>query len=137
VYLLDTNIVSELRKGARADPGVRKFFADASTQRLFLSVITIGELRKGVERLRNRGDAPQAKLLEDWLGGVLEQYEESILPFDQEVAQLWAYMLARAEQNPIDKQLAATALLYGLTLVTRNVRHVRGTGVIAMDPFAG
>ena len=71
-----------------------------------------------------------------WIDGLLAEFEGSILPFDLDVAHLWGHLLARSEQNPIDKQLAATAILYGLTVVTRNVRHVKDTGAAVLDPFA-
>jgi predicted nucleic acid-binding protein len=91
VYLLDTDVISEIRKGDKANPGVRAFFADTSRESvdLYLSVVTIGELRQGVERIRHRGDDAQAKLLGRWLEQVTMAYAESILAFDEETAHVW------------------------------------------------
>jgi toxin FitB len=91
VYLIDTNVISEARKGKAANLGVQAFFDDAAAHSidLYLSVITIGELRRGVELIRHRGDLPQAKKLEAWLAKLLTTYADLILPLDQEIAQLW------------------------------------------------
>lgn len=136
MYLLDTNVVSELRKGARADAGVRRFFAETALESAYLSVITIGELRAGAERIRLRNDSSQAERLERWLASIVAEYADAILPFDAEIAELWGHLLARLNQNPVDKQIAATALMYGLTVVTRNTRHMARTGVELLNPFA-
>lgn len=137
MYLLDTNIISELRKHRRANPGVQQFFQQATDQQapLFLSVITVGELRRGIELIKYRGDAPQAKLLEDWLTLVLEEYRERILDFTALEAQVWGKLRVPHPENSIDKQIAATALTYDLTLVTRNDRDFIKTGVRLLNPF--
>ena len=138
VYLIDTNVISEARKGARADPGVRAFF-DASIAgrvRLYLSAVTVGELRRGVELIRHRGDATQAGLLQAWLSSVLQDYREQLLPFDADVAQVWGRLRVPHHEHAIDKQLAATALIYDLTLVTRNVADFSVTGVRLFNPFS-
>jgi predicted nucleic acid-binding protein len=90
VFLIDTNVISEARKGARAHPGVRQFFARAAMDdtALYLSAVTVGELRRGVELIRYRGDTAQAALLEQWLSGVLQEYADRVLPFDVEAAQV-------------------------------------------------
>ena len=136
MYLIDTDVVSDARKRARANPGVRKFLREAATQGvpLFLSAITIGELRQGVEAVRHRGDAAQATRLSRWLGTVTRDYADAILPFDEEIAQIWGKLRVPGE-NPLDKQIAATALVYGLTVVTRNVPHYEPTGVAVLNPF--
>ena len=138
VYLVDTDVISEARKGPRAHSGVREFFADAGRRgaALYLSAVAIGELRQGVERIRHRGDAVQARRLERWLGEVTTQYAESILPIDAEVAEVWGRLRVPHADNPLDKQIAATALIYGLVVVTRNVAHFAPTGVPVHDPFA-
>src|SRR5271165_3639387 len=91
VYLVDTDVISELRKGEKANSGVRGFFAAARIEEasLYLSVVTIGELRTGVERLRHRGDTPQAKRLERWLRQVTTAYADAILAIDMDIAQVW------------------------------------------------
>jgi predicted nucleic acid-binding protein len=137
MYLVDTDVISDVRKGARANPGVRQFFRDAASQgsSLFLSAVTIGELRQGVEAVRHRGDVTQAIRLSRWLGTITKDYADAILPFDEEIAQLWGRLRVPHAENPLDKQIAATALMYGLTVVTRNVRHYEPTGVAVMNPF--
>ena len=137
VYLLDTDVVSELRKGESANRGVREFFEKAvrDSADLYLSAITIGEIRQGVERIRHRGDVPQAKRLERWLGQVTGAYAQAILSFDEECAQVWGRLRVPNPENPLDKQIAATALIYGLIVVTRNTAHYAPTGVQLLNPF--
>lgn len=137
MYLLDTNVISELRKQSRANSGVQQFFQTAVEQdaRLYISVITLGELRRGVELIRYRGDRPQADLLEAWLKTILDDYADHILEFTAAEAQVWGRMRVPHPQNALDKQLAATALICGLTLVTRNVSDFVGTGVPLLNPF--
>jgi predicted nucleic acid-binding protein len=137
VYLVDTDVISELRKKDKANRGVATFFEDTATRDipLYLAAVTIGELRRGVELIRHRGDSRQAHLLERWLEGLLAEYGENVLPFDADAAQLWGRLRVPHAENPLDKQIAATALLYDLVLVTRNVRHFAFTGVKVLDPF--
>jgi predicted nucleic acid-binding protein len=135
VYLVDTNVISEARKGERANPGVRKFWQAANGQDIYLSVQTIGEIRRGLENIRRRGDLPQARQLEAWLEVLVGQYADRILDFDQECAQVWGKLMSPHAQHPIDKQIAAIALIHGLTVVTRNVDDFRGTGVSLCNPF--
>jgi toxin FitB len=136
-YLIDTNVVSELRKQSKANPGVLIFFQQAAEQEapLYLSVITIGELRRGVEHIRHRGDRRQADLLEIWLQTVLEEYADHILDFTVLEAQIWGTLSVPNPQNALDKQIAATAFTCSLTLVTRNVSDFAGTGVSMINPF--
>src|SRR3990170_7824195 len=131
MYLVDTDVISNARKRTRANPGVRRFFQDAAAQRtpLFLSAVTIGELRQGVEAVRHRGDLAQANRLARWLRMVTTEYADAILAFDEEIAQIWGRLRVPHAENPLDKQIAATALLYGLSVVTRNVSHYEPTGV--------
>ena len=137
MYLVDTDVISNARKRTRANPGVRRFFRDAATQHipLFLSAITIGELRQGVEMVRHRGDLAQATRLSRWLDTVTRDYGDAILPFDEEIAQIWGKLLIPHAENPLDKQIAATELIYSLTVVTRNVRHYEPSGVAVLNPF--
>lgn len=137
MYLIDTNVVSEARKGSKADRGVRRFFENvvAAQESIYLSAITVGELRRGVELIRHRGDARQAALLETWLSLVLDQYAENVLEFDVESAQVWGRLRVPNHEHALDKQIAAIALVNGLTLVTRNVSDFAGTGVRVLDPF--
>lgn len=137
MYLVDTDVLSEARKGERANAGVRSFFQRAKEDDvpLFLSAITIGELRQGVETIRLRGDGLQAERLERWLERITIEYSESILALDAEIAQIWGRLRAPHPENPLDKQIAATALIYGLTVATRNTAHYSPTGVQLLNPF--
>jgi len=96
---------------------------------------TIGELRQGVERIRHRGDAEQARLLERWLKQVSRAYADAILPIDEETAHVWGRLRVPNPENPLDKQIAATALIHDLTVVTRNTEHFTSTGVRLKNPF--
>ncbi|MFO1434796.1 MAG: type II toxin-antitoxin system VapC family toxin [Candidatus Competibacteraceae bacterium] len=137
MYLIDTNIISEVRKKDKADRGVQRFLAQVATEEtpIYLSVVTLGELRRGIELIRHRGDAPQAQQLEAWLQIVLTEYADSILPIDEEIAQLWGRLRVPHPEHALDKQIAATALIYGLTVVTRNQRDFEATGVPVLNPF--
>ncbi|MBV8145409.1 MAG: type II toxin-antitoxin system VapC family toxin [Gammaproteobacteria bacterium] len=137
MYLVDTDVISEARKGNRGNAGVRAFFSQASQQRadLYLSAVTIGELRQGVERIRYRGDKSQAQRLERWLLRVTSAYADRILPLDEETAHVWGRLRVPNPENPLDKQIAATALLHDLVVVSRNVAHYAPTGVRVRNPF--
>lgn len=137
MYLIDTDVISEARKGDQANPGVQSFFRSAAGDQtpLYLSAVTIGELRQGVELIRHRGDAAQAERLERWLDRVSQDYADSILAFDGETAEVWGRLRVPHPENPLDKQIAATALINQLTVVTRNTAHYEPTGVPLLNPF--
>lgn len=137
MYLIDTNVISEARKKAKANPGVIEFFNHvASTgEAVYLSVVTVGELRRGIELIRLRGDAEQATLLEDWLTIVLDEYADNVLAFDADAAQIWGRLRVPNPEHALDKQIAATALVHDLTVVTRNTADFEGPGVRVMNPF--
>lgn len=138
MYLVDTNVISEARKGAKANAGVRAFWREVSSQSpqsLYVAVQTIGEIRCGLERIRARGDADQAEQLEAWLERLTAEHANRILSFDRECAEVWGGLMARSPHNPIDKQIAAIALLHDLAVVTRNVDDFAGTGVKLENPF--
>lgn len=138
VYLVDTNVISEIRKKLKANRGVQEFFRKAVENQtpLFVSVVTVGELRRGVELIRYRGDVRQANQLEAWLNGLLDEYQDHILGINQDIAQLWGKLRVPHAENAIDKQIAATALAYDLTVVTRNHKDFVKTGVRVLNPFA-
>jgi hypothetical protein len=114
------------------------FWADVARDDtpLFLSAITIGELRRGVDLIRHRGDQQQAAVLEAWLAQVLHDYGDRVLALDADAAQLWGRLRVPHPHNAIDKQIAAIALLHDLTLVTRNSEDFTGTGVRLLNPFS-
>jgi hypothetical protein len=133
-FLVDTNVISELRKGARANPGVRAWFADVADEEVHLSVLVVGELRRGIETIRRR-DPRQAVSLERWLGRVKSGHEARILPVDSRVAEEWGRLTALRPASVVDALMAATAKVHGLVLVTRNTRDVAWTGVPCLNPF--
>lgn len=137
MYLIDTNVISEARKGASCNRGVSDFFSRVNKEgeELFLSVITLGEIRRGIEKIRHRGDEKQAKMLERWLHGVHKNFADHILPLDEDVAEVWGRLRVPNHENAIDKLIAATALIHNLTLVTRNVDDFSGCGVDLFNPF--
>lgn len=138
MYLIDTDVISELRKRDEANPGVVAFFKEVASidAPLYLAAVTIGELRRGIELVRHRGDVKQARALERWLAGLLGDFGDSILAFDADAAQVWGRLRVPHPENPLDKQIAATALIHDLVLVTRNVKHFSATGVNLLNPFA-
>ena len=132
--LLDTNILSELRKGPRANLRLREWFDDVTADEIYLSVLVVGELRRGIERVRQR-DLKQAAALERWLTRVMTDHAERILPVDASIADQWGRLTAKRPGSVIDTLMAATALVHGLVLVTRNVKDVAWTGVSYLNPF--
>jgi predicted nucleic acid-binding protein len=134
-YLLDTNVISELRKGDRADPGVATWFAALADEEVFLSVLTLGEIRRGIENIRRR-DAETAGVLESWLGRVAAQHADRIIPVDRAIAEEWGRLNVPDPLPVVDGLLAATARVVGLTLVTRNTADLGRAGVGCVNPFA-
>jgi toxin FitB len=133
-YLIDTNIISEVRKGDRCDGHVATWFASIDDADIYLSVLVVGEIRKGIERAR-RTDPAQARALEKWLSTLKQSYGERILPIDQMVADEWGSMSAIRSVPTVDTLLAATAKIHRLTLATRNVADVAGLGADVLNPF--
>jgi toxin FitB len=133
-FLLDTNIVSEVRKRT-PDPNVEAWFASVPASDLFLSVLVIGEIRQGIERLVRR-DPEQAATFERWLDRLVHIYGDRIVPVTTDVAEAWGKLNVPDPVPVVDGLLAATALVHGWTLVTRNMGDVVGTRVRLLDPFA-
>jgi len=134
-YLIDTNILSELQKGGRCNADVQRWYAATDGDELFLSVLVIGEIRLGIERLRRR-DAVQAARLEQKLLTVETLMAGRVLPVTQAIAERWGCLNAPDPLPVIDGLLAATALEQDLILVTRNVRDVERSGVRLLNPFS-
>lgn len=133
-FLIDTNIISEVRKSDRADPGVAAWWAGVAEDELWLSALVLGEIRKGVELARRR-DPRKAEALEAWLGDVVKGFGDRVLPVDVAVAEEWGRMTAIRPVPVIDALLAATAKAHSLTLVTRNAADVAGLGADVLNPF--
>jgi predicted nucleic acid-binding protein len=133
-FLLDTNVVSEIRK-KQPHPSVSRWFGSVPESELFLSVLVIGEIRQGIERLARR-DPAQAEVYEQWLTQLATVYEDRIVPITTDVAEVWGQLNVPDPVPVVDGLLAATALVRGWTLVTRNTADVESTGVRLFDPFA-
>jgi toxin FitB len=134
-WLLDTNVLSETRKN-QADPGVIAFLQAADSSALYLSVLTIGELRKGIAAKR-RTDPAAAKSLAAWVEGLEVGFADRILSIDAAIARLWGEWSGDRPRPVVDTLLAATAVHHGLTFVTRNTRDVAGIPVKLHNPWTG
>lgn len=133
-FLIDTNVLSELRKRNRANPGVQRWYAGVRGDSLYLSVLTLGEIRNGIERIQRR-DPLAAASLETWFLQVEADMAGRILPVTAAIAERWGRLGVPDPLPVVDALLAATALEHGLTLVTRNVADVERTGVPLLNPF--
>lgn len=133
MYLLDTVVVSELRRRER-NANVVLWVESVAPMDLFLSTVTIGEIELGIEKQRPVNTV-FANELTHWLDRTLRLYAERILPVDVEVARRWGRLAARLGHRGLDLAIAATALEHGLTVATRNVSHFSPTGVMVLDPF--
>jgi toxin FitB len=133
-YLIDTNVISEVRKGARCDAHVAAWYASISDEDLFLSTLVLGEIRKGIELARIR-DVGRGVALERWLRDVESAFDGRVLGIDNAISDQWGRMSAIRPVPVIDGLLAATALTHDLTLVTRNDRDVAGLGATVLNPF--
>ena len=134
-HLIDTNVISEMRKGERADPSVASWLADLADEEIFLSVLTLGEIRRGIESVRRR-DPDGAAALDRWLGSIAELHEDRILPLDRAIAEEWGRLNVPDPLPVVDGLLAATAKIAGMTLATRNTSDFERTGVSCVDPFS-
>jgi len=133
-FLIDTNVIAEIRKGSRSNANVRSWFAALDPEAILLSVVTIGEIRRGIERVRRR-DPAAARALERWLRRVVTDHSDRILTVDLSVAEEWGRLNVPDPLPVIDGLLAATAKVHGLTLATRNVKDVARSGVEVVNPF--
>lgn len=133
-YLIDTNIISEIGKGPACHRNVAAWYASIEEADIYLSVLVVGEIRKGVERARPR-DPDKARRLEAWLNALESAYSERILAIDLAVAEEWGRISAPRSVPVVDALLAATAKVHRLTLVTHNVSDVVDLGTEFLDPF--
>lgn len=124
-YLVDTHVLLELRKGRQCDPRVASWFSRVSAEELYLSALTVGEIRTGIENVRRR-DERRAAALEAWLSELEANHAGRIIPIDLAVAEQWGRSNGPEPLPVIEGLLAATAAVHGLTLVTRKVEHVSG-----------
>ncbi len=134
-YLIDTNVISEVRKGASCNPNVAAWFETVGDDSLYLSVLILGEIRRGVERSRSK-DPRKAEALESWIISISTSHASRILPVDHAVANEWGRMSAERPVSTVDALLAATAKVNRMTLVTRNISDVADLGADVLDPFA-
>ncbi len=132
-FLIDTNVISEIRK-AQPDPGVVSWFDAVSESSVYVSVLLLGEIRSGIERLRRR-DAVSADVYDVWLTTLCEHYRNRIVDIDQAVAERWGTLSITDPVPVVDGLMAATALVHGMTLVTRNIADFARTGVDLVNPF--
>ena len=135
MFLLDTNVVSELRKRDRCDENVAAWYTGVSDDELFLSVLVLGEIRRGIERIRDH-DPQQCAALEQWLQDVTRRYAHRVLPIDERVSDVWGQFYYIRNVPVVDGLLAATAKAHNLTLVTRNIQDFQGLGVDLLNPFS-
>lgn len=133
-FLIDTNIISEVRKGARCNANVAAWYATIDDGELYLSVLVTGEIRKGIELVRSR-DAGRAEALEKWLAMIDAAFGDRILPVDRAVTDEWGRMGALRTIPNVDGLLAATAKVHRMTFVTRNEADVVGLGAKTLNPF--
>lgn len=134
-FLIDTNIISEIRKRERADPNVFRWVDQTPAEEIGTSVLVLAEIRRGIE-LKRRIDPLQAKSLDRWFSQMRTRLADRVLPIDETIAETWALLGIPRPLPLIDSLLAATAKVHGLTLVTRNIADIQSTGVALLDPFA-
>lgn len=134
-FLLDTNIVSELRK-PECNPGVLKWYETTRKEQLYLSVLVLGEIQQGINRLHLRNDSDQARIFEVWLQTLQTTYQSRLLPIDTETSEQWGRISHLRTLPVVDGLMAATAKVHGLILVTRNTPHFADTGTRLLNPFA-
>ena len=134
-FLLDTNVISELRKRDRAHPNVARWVARTAVKDIGTSVVVLAEIRRGIE-MKRRSDSNQADALDRWFRQMRTRLADRVLPIDEPIAEAWAIIGIPNPLPLIDGLLAATARIYGLTVVTRNVADIARTGVSFLDPFS-
>ena len=135
-FLLDTNILSELRNPIKTDSNVLQWAKDHAMDQHFISVLSIGEIRKGIEILR-RKSPDQCPAFEKWLDSIRVNYRDNIIPLSDNIMDDWGRMMAQKTLPALDSLIAATSLSLNLTLVTRNEKDFQGVGLTVVNPFDG
>ena len=135
-FLVDTNVLSEIHKRL-PNPGVDQWFSDTPPEQLRISVLTVGEIGKGITQLRERGDEQQAAHFQTWLDDVVAAFGNQIVPVTLEIASQWSTQSGRQPVAVVDGLIAATARVHGWTVVTRNVKHFEWVGMRVVNPFTG
>jgi toxin FitB len=137
MYLVDTNVLSEMRRLRHREEDIRAFFHRAGFDKddIHVSVVTVAELRQGVHHLRHKGDPSQAEIIGAWVEEVMQDFADKILIVDKEIAELWARLRVPQREPTLDKLIAATALVHGMTVMTRNIKDFKPTGVKMLNPF--
>lgn len=133
-YLVDTNVISEIRKGESAHPNVRAWWDSVSPSAVFISVLTLGEIRRGIRGLEAR-DKKRAAFLMIWLEGLSRFFASRLLPIDERAALAWAEISAKRSVPLIDSLIAACAASRDMTLITRNTKDIADSGVRYLNPF--
>lgn len=133
-FLIDTNVISEVRKGSAANPTVMRWWESIRENELFLSVLVLGEIRRGIEKIRPT-QRNKAEMLENWLNFLTSTFSGKLLPIDLETANVWGSIGIDRTLPLIDSLLAATAVANNLTLVTRNTADMEHCGVRLLNPF--
>lgn len=134
MFLIDTNVISEIRKGARANPAVCAWFESHAAESYHLSVLTLGEIRRGIEQIRAK-DLGKAAAFEKWLSEISASYAGRILAIGLDEAEIWGRLNSERRLPEVDGLIAATALTHGLTVVTRNVSDYFRSGVNMINPW--
>lgn len=134
MFLIDTNVISEIRKGARANPAVRAWFEAHAAESYHLSVLTLGEIRKGIEQIRAK-DNGKAAAFEKWLLEISASYEGRIFGIGVDEAEIWGRLGSEGKLPEVDGLIAATAMAHGLTVATRNVKDFERCGVNVINPW--
>lgn len=133
--LVDTNVVSELKRGRNAAPAVTAWFAGVPAEQIFTSVLVLGEIRRGIELIARR-DRTQAEMLERWYASMRQQLSARVLPVDEPVMMMWSRISVPDPLLAYDGLIAATALVHDMTVATRNTVDFRRVGVTAINPWS-
>jgi predicted nucleic acid-binding protein len=133
-YLLDTNVLSEIQKGEQCNEAVKAWWDATDVMEIYISVVVPGEIQRGIEKMFKKNPI-RARLFESWLDSVIEEFQGRILSVDMATARMWGKMTSKRTLPLVDSLLAATSMVHGLILVTRNIKDIHDTGVSYLNPF--